>query len=177
MSETQTIRNSCPLRVLALLLLFLTPSVQWQKTQSKKCEKRNIRVLLHSVFFFFLVPLPPVDKLLVWKSTSFTATFSQLFGLNYNRIDGTSRKMFINLNLICMSLFQFKSSWIVEALFVSVCKKVTICVPGSVLFQYPPIHPARPRHMQCIGFFWHINNNVKVLLLVHCKVYYQDLFE
>ena len=28
MSEAQTIRNSCPLRVLALLLLFLTPSVQ-----------------------------------------------------------------------------------------------------------------------------------------------------
>ena len=49
MSETQTIRNSCPPRVLALLLLFLTLSEQWQKTQSKKCRKGSM-VLLHSVF-------------------------------------------------------------------------------------------------------------------------------
>ena len=121
-------------------------------TEQKMWEREQGFIIIR--FFFFSVPLSPCRPALsMEKYRSFTTTFSHLFGLNYNRIEGTSKKMFVNLNLICMSLFQFKSSWIVEALFVSVCKKVTICVPGSVLFQYPPIHPARPRHMQCIGFF------------------------
>ena len=59
MSEPQTIRNSCPLRVLALPLLFLTPSEQWQKTQSKKCGKGSM-VLLHSVFSSSQSLFPPV---------------------------------------------------------------------------------------------------------------------
>ena len=53
----------------------------------KKHRARNVRKgtsgFYYIPFFSLPVPLPPKDKLLVLKSTSFTTTFSQLFGLNY----------------------------------------------------------------------------------------------